>query len=119
MALLAAAVGAVFASTVDRHARTARRARTISIPPGLTDPVSFVDEVIVCRSDGRTRVFDARCTHLGCRIDREADGLLVCPCHGSRFRTDGTVAGGPAARPLDELPLTTDPRTGALVVHVS
>jgi len=119
MALLPASVAVVFASMVGRQFRTARRPRTISIPAGLADTVSFVDEVIVCRSDGRVRVLDARCTHLGCRISREMDGLLVCPCHGSRFRIDGSVAAGPAARPLETLPHTVDPRTGSLVVHVS
>ncbi len=41
----------------------------------------------------------AVCTHLGCtpRLDGE---IFVCPCHGSRFRRDGTVLNGPAARPL-------------------
>jgi len=28
------------------------------------------------------------------------DGVFACPCHGSRFASDGSVAQGPAARPL-------------------
>lgn len=30
-----------------------------------------------------------------------ADGTINCPCHGSKFNLDGSVAQGPAARPLD------------------
>jgi Rieske Fe-S protein len=109
----------VFGSMVGRQVRGTRQARRIVIPPDLSEPVSFVDEVIVCRTDGRLRVWSARCTHLGCLIDRSADGLLACPCHGSRFRLDGSVAAGPAARPLESLPHEIDPRTGAVIVHVS
>lgn len=41
------------------------------------------------------------CTHLGCPIHWVADAkIFLCPCHGSVFNADGTVAGGPAPRPL-------------------
>lgn len=40
------------------------------------------------------------CPHLGCRVAPAPDGGLRCPCHGSRFHTDGSVAAGPARAPL-------------------
>jgi menaquinol-cytochrome c reductase iron-sulfur subunit len=41
------------------------------------------------------------CTHLGCPIHWLNDAkIFLCPCHGSVFNADGTVAGGPAPRPL-------------------
>ncbi len=44
---------------------------------------------------------DAICTHLGCTIRLEPDGLQYqCRCHGSRFELDGAVLNGPATRPL-------------------
>ena len=46
----------------------------------------------------RLRAFSNQCTHLGCRIDRIAGDEAVCPCHGSRYRGDGTVVSGPARR---------------------
>ena len=52
-------------------------------------------------SDGEVQVFSAKCTHLGCTVAWNAgDGVFACPCHGSRFASDGSVVQGPAARPL-------------------
>jgi cytochrome b6-f complex iron-sulfur subunit len=46
----------------------------------------------------------AVCTHLGCltgwRPDLGTDGLIACPCHGSRFNRDGVKVAGPAPQPL-------------------
>jgi menaquinol-cytochrome c reductase iron-sulfur subunit len=41
------------------------------------------------------------CTHLGCPVHwLQTPKIFICPCHGSVFNGDGTVAGGPAPRPL-------------------
>ena len=43
----------------------------------------------------------AVCTHLGCLTAWNQDlGIIACPCHGSKFRTDGTKIAGPAPKPL-------------------
>ncbi len=46
----------------------------------------------------------ATCTHQGCTITGFTDQVYVCPCHGSRFRTNGQVAQGPASAPLRSFP---------------
>jgi Rieske Fe-S protein len=53
--------------------------------------------------------FSAICTHLGCSVIAQpnADGHIVCPCHGSQFDpADGArVVKTPAPRPLPSLPI--------------
>jgi Rieske Fe-S protein len=45
--------------------------------------------------------FSSTCTHKGCTVDKIADGTIDCPCHGSKFNLDGSVANGPAQKPLE------------------
>lgn len=41
------------------------------------------------------------CTHLGCGVTWIPGAhVYLCPCHGSVYNANGTVAGGPAPRPL-------------------
>jgi len=117
--VLAAPLPAAVASMVSRFVETRRRPRLVVVPGDVGDAVTFADGVIVTRADGTVRAFSARCTHLGCRIDRARDDRLVCPCHGSRFRLDGSVAAGPAIRPLEPLEHEIDPDTGNLIVHAT
>ncbi|CAM5247166.1 Glycine/D-amino acid oxidase-like deaminating enzyme/nitrite reductase/ring-hydroxylating ferredoxin subunit OS=Streptomyces violarus OX=67380 GN=FHS41_001727 PE=4 SV=1 [Streptomyces violarus] len=53
--------------------------------------------------DGNLHSFSARCTHLGCLVAfNSAERAWECPCHGSRFDTDGKVIQGPATKPLEQ-----------------
>ncbi|MDQ5861390.1 MAG: FAD-dependent oxidoreductase [Actinomycetota bacterium] len=56
-------------------------------------------------ADGQVHAVSATCTHLGCTVGfNTADATWDCPCHGSRFSTDGTVIQGPAAKNLPPAP---------------
>ena len=51
--------------------------------------------------DSQIYVRSAVCTHMGCYVHfNEAEHTWDCPCHGSRFKTNGDVIGGPAEAPL-------------------
>ncbi|GGV10571.1 FAD-dependent oxidoreductase [Streptomyces spectabilis] len=53
-------------------------------------------------ASGQVSALSARCTHLGCLVHfNDAEQAWECPCHGSRFATDGSVLHGPATRPLE------------------
>lgn len=58
------------------------------------------DKLFVLRTAAGFRAMSAKCTHLGCTVDREADGTYLCPCHGSAFDAKGLVTHGPAKKPL-------------------
>lgn len=101
-----------------------RRERSMQVPGEFPIPadvplgLSVVGEVIVRRGETGVQAWRARCTHLGCRLDRIEGGEIVCPCHGSRFRADGSVAAGPAVNPLAPLDLEADEQTGGWVARV-
>jgi glycine/D-amino acid oxidase-like deaminating enzyme/nitrite reductase/ring-hydroxylating ferredoxin subunit len=51
---------------------------------------------------GALHALSAVCTHLGCIVHwNSLEGSWDCPCHGSRFGTDGRVLNGPAAAALE------------------
>jgi Rieske Fe-S protein len=49
--------------------------------------------------------FSTICTHTACNVSQVAGGTINCPCHGSKYHLDGTVARGPAPRPLPSRPV--------------
>jgi glycine/D-amino acid oxidase-like deaminating enzyme/nitrite reductase/ring-hydroxylating ferredoxin subunit len=53
---------------------------------------------------GSLHSLSAKCTHMGCVVHfNSAERSWDCPCHGSRFSTDGEVLHGPAASPLSKM----------------
>ena len=63
-------------------------------------------------------MYSSSCTHLGCKINSEIDNKLICQCHGSKFDHDGTPNVGPAVKPLKQIELQRDNKTGEVIVYV-
>jgi cytochrome b6-f complex iron-sulfur subunit len=70
---------------------------------------------VLIHDNGRFTAMSLVCTHLGCTVEVQFDGF-ACPCHGSRFNSDGFPVKGPATAPLKTLRVeqTTD---GKLILH--
>ncbi len=44
---------------------------------------------------------DSFCSHQGCNVNWDNQGKsFFCPCHGSKFDTEGNVLNGPADQPM-------------------
>ncbi len=110
-------VGAAVALLRREQARQTPQA--VPIPADVPVGLSVTGTALVFRDASGLRAYSARCTHLGCRIDRVVGDEVVCPCHGSRFRADGSVAAGPAARPLVRLRVEADPKSGGWIARAS
>jgi len=99
---------------------TAFRAGTpVDYPEGT---VRFHKEqkAYVVGGQGGVYALSAVCTHLGCITRFLSDeGVIACPCHGSRFDLEGNVVHGPAPRPLPWIEVREDAASGVLIVDTS
>jgi Rieske Fe-S protein len=71
------------------------------IPVGGGAIYTAAKVVVTQPASGRYRAFSAVCTHVGCVVNKVANGTIGCPCHGSEFTiSNGAVVTGPAPAPL-------------------
>ncbi|HYP47503.1 MAG TPA: Rieske 2Fe-2S domain-containing protein, partial [Thermoleophilaceae bacterium] len=88
--------------------RLRKRSGVDDIPRGEVRVVGRgLEQRAVYRDEsGALHALSARCTHLGCVVNwNRGEATWDCPCHGSRYDTEGAVLEGPAVRPLEPKPL--------------
>ncbi|HUI54540.1 MAG TPA: Rieske 2Fe-2S domain-containing protein [Bryobacteraceae bacterium] len=61
------------------------------------------------REEQGFHAISSTCTHLGCVVALNEGEGFACPCHGSRFSSDGSVVGGPAPAALPWLQIALSP----------
>lgn len=82
-------------------------AKVSDIPEGGGKVVG--DVVITQPQAGVFKAFSSTCTHQGCAVKDVSAGVIVCPCHNSRFdASDGSVQAGPATAPLPPAQIVVD-----------
>lgn len=109
----------------------------LGLPADFPDGLKFLpDQRLFVFREGRTfHAVSAVCSHLGCTVRAEAlsqpettdlEGRplrithrFLCPCHGSRYKGDGSNVSGPAPRPLAWFHLSVATDDGQLVVDLA
>jgi glycine/D-amino acid oxidase-like deaminating enzyme/nitrite reductase/ring-hydroxylating ferredoxin subunit len=84
---------------------------TAELPSGSGEVVEWNGEkVAVYKTEtGAVNAVSAVCTHLGCIVNwNSAERSWDCPCHGSRFSSDGHVIQGPANKDLEKKSLSRE-----------
>ena len=72
--------------------------------------------LLVANVQGTIIAIDGSCPHAGCNLAWvPEDRQVECPCHGSRFTSDGAVLNPPARTDLRTFPVTVDP-SGKVIV---
>ncbi len=85
-------------------------------PPGSVTLHKEQQVFIVRANEGYFYSLSAVCTHLGCIANwKSEEGIVTCPCHGSKFDREGKVITGPAPRSMPRFSITQDEQ-GNLIV---
>jgi cytochrome b6-f complex iron-sulfur subunit len=83
------------------------------------DSVTFISDqqVYIVHTPEGFYAVSAVCTHLGCITQwNSGSNMIECPCHGSKFQSDGRKVEGPAPLPLLLWAVTVAP-SGDLLVN--
>lgn len=66
-------------------------------------------KLALVKKQGKVKAFSTVCPHLGCQIEwNDGENTWDCPCHGSRFKSDGSLQRGPAKRGLDPVEIKVE-----------
>jgi cytochrome b6-f complex iron-sulfur subunit len=88
-------------------------------PPGSVTLDKEQKVFIIRAKEGYFYALSAVCTHLGCITNwKEEEGIVACPCHGSKFDREGKKTAGPAPRSLPRFAVSLGDQ-GQLVVDKS
>jgi Rieske Fe-S protein len=83
--------------------------KTSEVPVGGAKIFKAETVMVSQPSEGEFKAFSTVCTHQGCKITKMDGDEIECGCHLSRFAvSDGSVAKGPATKPLEELKVTVE-----------
>lgn len=92
--------------------------RDFAVSLDVQEGISFFKDCIVHRRGDDLKVYSSRCSHLGCRINRQMGNELVCPCHGSHYSLEGKVLSGPAAEDLPSLDFKINEKEKKIIISI-
>jgi Rieske Fe-S protein len=103
--------------SINRHFSIAGK-KELRISSNLNNGITFLDKVIIVKKENDLLFFSSRCPHLGCQINSMENNQLVCPCHGSRFDSNGRNLKGPANESLKKLEYTEDGLSKEIIISL-
>ena len=103
---------------VKDHKRFGSANRELRVNNNIPVGLSISNEIIFFKTNNNLKIYSARCTHLGCQINKIENGEIVCPCHGSRYDKDGIPIKGPSIKALKKLDFHIDETTKEIVVKL-
>lgn len=139
-ALVAGLAGQLFAfvrALVPNVLYEAPKTFKIGTPDSFAQGITYLQDhrLFIGRDQRGLYAISAICTHLGCTVKPvnlnqprtvqvagkalEIAQEFHCPCHGSKYYSDGTNYAGPAPKPLDWYRLEVSPDDGQLLVNTS
>ncbi len=118
LAFMVLPISMAIGAMLRRQKKLVQGSKTYVVKASEVADFLVLDAIIITRQGNNFLAFENRCTHLGCRIREVRDGLLHCPCHGSRFNKEGMPAKGPAASPLSRLPSVYSSESGKIWVRI-
>ena len=72
--------------------------------------------IIIRTGDTQYTALSKICTHQGCTVSySNTEQKIVCPCHGSKYSTNGSVLNGPATASLKKYTVTVSGNTLKIV----
>ena len=86
------------------------------LPKNAIFTVSKANAAIIATENSYTAI-SLVCPHLGCIVEL-FEGEFICPCHNSRFTTQGELLKGPSVEPLRKLKLEIT-EDGHLLMDIS
>jgi cytochrome b6-f complex iron-sulfur subunit len=83
-------------------------------PIGSRTVIPEAHAVLLHSQDGFS-VLSLVCPHLGCTLEINQESF-DCPCHGSKFNTDGGLINGPANEPMQNLRAVETPDEKVILI---
>ncbi|EKE19001.1 MAG: hypothetical protein ACD_9C00173G0002, partial [uncultured bacterium] len=88
------------------HALRAEKIDTSGLSPDQGRIIEQEGEKVAVYKDktGDLKMLSTKCTHMGCLVNwNKTEKSWDCPCHGSRFDTDGKILNSPATKSLQKI----------------
>lgn len=111
-------VGFFLFKSSEKNLLNFRKRKTKIYENNFLEGITISDGLIFSKHGNKLKILKSTCTHLGCNVYFSSDNKLVCPCHGSKFQSDGKVISGPASTNLEEVKFRLDKTKNQIILYV-